>query len=84
MIKAKGEMNGRQCILLGLSSGNLKRLKAGKPIKVNGTEMGMDTDIVIFWGRTEKSMVRDLQKVGILDPDMPIHEHHDDENVGTA
>ncbi len=51
----------RKLIGMGLSHVNLERLKAGQPIKFNGESIGMPGhDFLIFAGRTEKSMAKEL------------------------
>jgi hypothetical protein len=63
MIKfgASGD-KGRRLIGLGLSAGNVQRLKEGKPIHLHADEMGFVGDIVIFYGETEDDMVRQLHE----------------------
>ena len=59
MIKFKAD----NLIGLGLSECNLKKLKEGKPITVNMSEMGFpDMKIMIFYGETEEKMQQDLAK----------------------
>lgn len=72
MIKARGNgPGGRDTIILGLSHGNLDRLRAGEPIKFDGTPYGFAGDVLIFAGETEISMAR---KLGMgTDPDIRIH-----------
>ena len=41
----------------GLSEENIKRLKAGQPIKINLADLGLKGIVVIFYGRTENEMV---------------------------
>lgn len=77
MIKmsADNPMTGKRMLVLGLSDGNLMRLREGKPIHVLGVEWGQPVDLMIFWGPTEAAMaemvkpfigpetvVRDMQK----------------------
>lgn len=56
MIKFK--VNGAEKPLLGfgISAENVKRLKMGMPILINLKEMGIDADIMIFYGETEAEM----------------------------
>ena len=44
----------------GLSEENIKRLKQGQPIKVDLAEMGGTGSVLIFYGKTEQDMARDL------------------------
>jgi hypothetical protein len=57
MIKARKE----DLILLGLSDENMKRLKAGQPIKFKLSELKLtkdfdDYEVLIYNGRTENTM----------------------------
>jgi hypothetical protein len=66
MLKAHagGEKDGKpfQLVILGLSHMNLERLKEGRPIDIDGTEVGLPegTRILIFAGATEQAMAREL------------------------
>lgn len=57
---------------LGLSEGNITRLKEGLLLYVDGTEMGHpELDFTIVYGRTEAAIVKDLQAAGLrLDIDV--------------
>jgi hypothetical protein len=46
---------------LGLSRGNIDRLVAGQPIQVNGKEIGLTDDILIFFGETEDDLQAMIQ-----------------------
>ena len=69
MLKLSGvgqRKDGRsfQLIVLGLSHENLKRLKQDKPIIVRGEEVGLpEAEILIFSGRTEAAMMRELESL---------------------
>lgn len=65
MIKFKSNDN-KLLIGLGLSEGNLKKLREGKPIYIMKEELGIDFDLLIFWGRTEKEMVKKLRDIGAV------------------
>ena len=60
MIKAKGELDGRPTYWIGLSFGNLDKFKQ-EPldtyIMIRREESGLDHDIMIFSGRTEREMI---------------------------
>jgi hypothetical protein len=61
MIKMRGTNGKRQMILLGLSEGNLMRLREKKPIVIHGEEMRMpNLDIIICWGETEDTLAKEL------------------------
>jgi len=54
-------------IVLGLSYANLDRLKAGRPIKIDTTELGLPGgEILIFSGETEEAMAEELKE--FVDP----------------
>lgn len=59
MIKARSGNN----LIFGLSEENIKRLKEGKPIKIEAEEMGLKGlgVILILYGRTEKDIVFELE-----------------------
>lgn len=65
MIKATGMFNGRRCVVLGLSFGNLKKFR-DEPmdtfIKIDGEQIGLNKDIILFSGRTEDEMAGLLMK----------------------
>ena len=60
MIKAKGlSATGRETVLIGLSYGNLERFRKQPMdtfIRIEGAEMELPFDILIFSGRTEAEM----------------------------
>jgi hypothetical protein len=63
MIKMSGTSRDgkRRVVLLGLSEGNLMRLREKKPIVINGEEMMMpELDIIICWGETEDKLAEEL------------------------
>ena len=73
MIKfhATNPQNGRTILGLGLSHGNLDRLREGKPIHFNAEDMKLAelrfNEVLIYVGETEESMRRDLAEHGYLD-----------------
>lgn len=62
MIKFTANLDdNKKLIGIGLSHGNLERLKEGKPIKINGPDIGLpDMEILIFSGSTEMAMAKQL------------------------
>lgn len=67
MIKFVTEgIDGVPLIGLGISAGNVKKLKEGQPILVRGKEIGRPEvgNIMIFYGKTEKDMTEQLRKAG--------------------
>jgi hypothetical protein len=65
--------DGRPAIGLGLSAHNLKRLKAGQPIFIDGASEGLPFAgaILLFYGRTEHDMLEDLSRH--IGPDTKVH-----------
>jgi hypothetical protein len=74
MIKAKMRIKGRETLIIGLSFGNLDRFRA-KPldtfVPIDGREMGLPFDVMIFSGETEADMV-DMMSQG-FGPETEIH-----------
>ncbi len=65
MIKFTADMNGgRKLIGIGLTAGNIERLKQGKPIHISLEEMGLPwrADIGILYGETEDSLREELSE----------------------
>lgn len=50
--------DGRLVLLLGLSEENVRRMRAGSPVHVDGKDMGVDAEIVIFGGRGDEQDLR--------------------------
>lgn len=67
MIKAISETPDGSFILLGLSEENLRRLREGKPLLVQMSELGHEGRVVIVYGETEEAIVRMLREEGLLD-----------------
>jgi len=65
MLKFSGRKNdGGRIVGLGLSDGNLQRLREGKPILFNLATLGlMDCDVLIFWGATEELMAEQMAQL---------------------
>lgn len=61
MIKFKVSGNAKPLLGLGISAENVKRLKAGQPIKFDASEMGIDAEIMIFYGETEDDLRKSIQ-----------------------
>ena len=66
MIKAsigKTDGSGVALVLLGLSHENLRRLKEGKPILFNLSDLGLPPcDVFIFSDVDEKKMTEEIEK----------------------
>ncbi len=60
MIKATGKgVSGKDTLFVGLSFGNLDKFRAApldSYITINGDEVGLPFDVMIFSGRTEAEM----------------------------
>lgn len=68
MIKARGtDSRGRPLLVLGLSHGNLDRLRAGQPIEFDGSLYGYPGTVLIFSGKDEIVMSEALR---VRDPDV--------------
>ena len=77
MIKMSGTSGKRKVILLGLSEGNLMRLREKKPIVINGEEMNMpDLDIIICWGETEDKLAEELSY--LIGPETRQRDHREE------
>lgn len=68
MVKARIDGDdGEPVYLLGLSSGNLMRLREGKPLLVNLSQFGgPNVKVAVCWGETEEDIVRDLNKAHMI------------------
>lgn len=61
MIKFTAGANGRKVLGLGLSFANLRTLRekhGDTMIQIDGRELGLDFDVIIFSGPTEQQMTR--------------------------
>jgi len=52
----------------GLSEGNLRLLREGKPIIIYGAQLGSPDDFLIVYGATERDIVEQMRKAGIEIP----------------
>ena len=67
----------RKMLLLGLSEGNLMRLREKKPIIINGEEIGWPgQDIIICWGETEDALTKEL--ADLIGPETRKRDHRED------
>ena len=65
MLKAVAGRN----IILGLSDANIENIKAGRPISFNLKEIGLeDRNVLIFYGKTEQDMYKELRDKGMIHP----------------
>jgi hypothetical protein len=75
MLKALSKQpNERKLLTIGLSFGNLDRFRA-EPldtfIRIDGREMGLEIDVLIFSGETEAAMASLVE--GSIGPDTVVH-----------
>ena len=76
MIKMSGTSQDgkRQVLVLGLSEGNLMRLREKKPIVLYGEEVGWPgQDIIICWGETEDVLTKELHD--LIGPETRQRDH---------
>ena len=68
MIKAVVRDAVSPLLLLGLTDGNLRRLKNGQPIHIDMKAMGMDRPgrVGIIWGPTEADIEGELRRAGVI------------------
>jgi len=76
MMKAmmKTPPGAQKILMLGLSFGNLRKfmdMPGDTFIKIDGKEMGLPVDIVLFSGETEAHMMRQMQDS--ITPDTVMH-----------
>ena len=60
--------DGKKILLIGLSFGNLKKFKAHPRdtyIRIEGEEMGLPMDVLIFSGETEEKMAEDFTRLAV-------------------
>jgi hypothetical protein len=74
MIKALGTKDGHPLIIAGLSNGNIRKLKEGKPILMKMALDGEPFEILIMYGDTEQAMVQELIALGVRLPTVPIED----------
>lgn len=70
MLRAGVNDKERPLILMGLSEGNVERLKAGFPIKAELRTFGVDLpgSIAVMYGKTEADIEAELRKHDLLPP----------------
>jgi hypothetical protein len=74
MLKAKATLNGRTMLMLGLSFKNLDKFRAEAGdtyIKIDGKEMGLPIDVLLFSGETEAHLAQLVEKG--IGPDTIVH-----------
>lgn len=56
----------RKLLLIGLSEENVRRLRDGKPVLLEGEEIGLDVDVCVCHGETEQALMGELRAIGLL------------------
>lgn len=74
MIKAVGEKDGHPMVIAGLSEGNIRNLKKGRPILMAMEVDGQPLEFLIMYGDTEDDIVRELQTHGLRIPTVAIED----------
>jgi len=72
MLKATAQLNGRTVLILGLSFKNLDKFRAEPGdtfIKIDGTQMNLPIDVIIFSGETEAHLSEQYH----IGPDTIVH-----------
>lgn len=86
MIKFTGDGPKGKVLFLGLTDRNLELMRSpegkGRPVKINGAEMGCSHDIFIFHGATEEKILAGLVAAGIQLPKTVLTHHDDDRQSG--
>ena len=57
---------------IGLTSENIRQLKQGDPIIVEGSTIGKSHDIFIFYGKNERDLIKTLKDEFIIDENTKI------------
>lgn len=63
--------DGTKLLILGLEEENVRRLRAGKPVFVEGAPLGVQADVILLYGKTSRDIIRELKKAGVTMPDIP-------------
>lgn len=65
---------GRKLLVLGITEGNVQRLREGKPIHVHGEEMGAPgVEVVIVLGANEEALAE--QFAPMIGPETDVRDH---------
>ena len=76
MIKATAHrVDGRTLLVIGLSFANLdkfRRAPGDTYIRIDGNELGLSIDVVIFSGETEEAMAVQMINADLIDPETGI------------
>lgn len=62
--------NGTKIVGLGLSEGNIQKLKSGQPVYLHLDELGIEgIDVLIHYGKTEEAIITEFQEKGLMPND---------------
>jgi hypothetical protein len=78
---AKDGKTNRPLLMLGLSHANLAKLEQGQPIHVDGTEMGIDIDVLLWAGETDESLGMQLEQHHLVPPGTVPHRLKSDDRI---
>jgi hypothetical protein len=70
LIATTQSKEGHKVLILGLSQRNIELLQQGRPIHKDGSEAGLDSDVLILYGKTDEDLVRELTP--LIGPDTRI------------
>jgi hypothetical protein len=62
------QKNGRKLVMLGLDRANVDRLVGGKPIRLDGKEVGIDVGVALLFGETYMALAAELRAAGLEVP----------------
>lgn len=74
MIKMRGNIDGGEVLILGLSQENLDRMRADWPdggIRVKGAEVGLPCDVYIVAAPTDEVLFQQFKH--LVGPDTKVH-----------
>lgn len=77
MIFGRNFVNGHHFILVGLSTDNLKKIRNKKPLSIGPVKndpLLENATIIIMAGTTEKEIVEELKKLGMVGPETSLNE----------
>ena len=75
MITFSGKNNrGRPLLGFGLSEKNLEKLREGLPIHLHADEMGFAGDVLIFYGKTEDDLAKQMIEGGFVEKEV-VRDH---------
>lgn len=81
MIIAKaGNEKGGELLIFGLSTENVKRIQAGKPLLISQRTGAPDgclpdnLEIMIFFGETEQDMYDQFKALNLITPETEVHK----------